>query len=139
MIRRRDFFLLAFLGIVFAFSTPVLAQTNIADVANNARIAIKSGSSKELVKYFNKKIELRLSKETLYPGKEQSEVILRDFFEANRPTNIEYTFNGSAPESQHYYYIWNLACEGNQQYRVVAYIKQINGQFLIDRLHFTPQ
>ena len=55
------------------------------DVINNGKIALKSGSSKELVKYFNDIVELSFDGEKSNYSKTQAEFVLKDFFKKYPP------------------------------------------------------
>jgi hypothetical protein len=54
-----------------------------ADIFDDIALALKTGNSKELAKYFRPRVELKVgSNEDIY-SKAQAEMILKDFFEKN--------------------------------------------------------
>lgn len=107
------------------------------DVISNARMALKTGSAKELVKYFNDIVELSFDGEKSNYSKTQAEFVLRDFFKRNPPVEFQYIHQGSSKEGLKYA-IGQYTYNGGS-YRVYILIKQFNGTFLIDTLDFSKE
>ncbi len=71
-------------------------------VIDNAKTAIKSGSSKELSSYCNKVVELNFDGDKSTYSKTQAEFVLRDFFKKYPPTDFEYIHQGASREGLRY-------------------------------------
>jgi hypothetical protein len=92
--------------------------------------AIKVGNSKVLAKYFNANVELViLDKEGVY-SKTQAELILRDFFSKNIPSNLVKRHEGKSGKEASKYVICTLTT-AKGQYRVYFVMKSNNGEFTI--------
>lgn len=92
--------------------------------------AVKSGNSKVLAKYFNSNVELViLDKEGVY-SKTQAELILRDFFSKNIPSNLIKRHEGKSGKEASKYVICSLTTSKGQ-YRVYFVMKNSNGEFTI--------
>ena len=92
--------------------------------------AIKAGNSKVLAKYFNANVELVIiDKEGVY-SKTQAELILRDFFSKNIPSNLVKRHEGKSGKEASKYVICTLTTSKGQ-YRVYFVMKNSNGEFTI--------
>ena len=60
------------------------------DVMDNISTALRAGSSKELIKYCNNNIEIKLDGKSSNYSISQAEVVLRDFFLKNPPKGFDY-------------------------------------------------
>lgn len=107
------------------------------DVTNNAKVALKTGSSKELVKYFNNIVELSFDGEKSNYSKTQAEFVLKDFFKKYPPTEFEYIHQGASKEGLKYA-IGKYTYSGGS-FRVYILVKQFNGNYLIDTLDFSKE
>lgn len=107
------------------------------ETVKNIGTAIKAGSSKELIKFCNETVEIKINGESSNYSKAQAEVILRNFFTKNPPKNFTYIHQGSAPEGLKY----NIGryTHENGAYRVVMFIKKIGDKYLIDTLNFSQE
>ncbi len=99
--------------------------------------AMKSGSSKELIKYCNETVEIKIDGESLNYSLAQAEVVLKDFFTKNPAQNFNYIHQGSSPEGLKY----NIGRYAHDKgtYRVVMFIKKIGDNYLIDTLNFSKE
>lgn len=99
--------------------------------------ALKSGSSKELIKYCNKTVEIKIDGESSNYSRTQAEVVLKNFFGKNPASNFAYIHQGSSPEGLKY----NIGkyTHENGAYRVVMFIKKIGDNYLIDTLNFSKE
>lgn len=104
------------------------------DVINEAKLAIKAGSSKELIKYFNESVELGIDGENVNYSKTQAEFVLKDFFKKYPPTDCVYIHQGSSPEGSKY--AIGKYTYANGSFRIFMLIKQVRGNYVIDRLDF---
>ncbi len=115
-------------------ATPSVGQE---DVINNARLALKTGSSKELAKYFNKMVELNIDGEKSNYSKTQAEFVLRDFFKKFPPTDFQYIHQGASREGLKY--AIGRYTYPNGSFRVYMLVKKFDGNYLIDTLDFSKQ
>lgn len=99
--------------------------------------ALKSGSSKELIKYCNRTVEIKIDGESSNYSQSQAEVVLRDFFAKNPAKSFNYIHQGSSPEGLKY----NIGKYTHEKgaYRVVMFIKKIGDNYLIDTLNFSKE
>lgn len=110
---------------------PVFSEESAILVPDGIILALKSGNSKELAKYFNANIELQiLEKENVY-SKAQAELILKDFFSKNIPGGFTKIHEGGKEGAK--YVIGNLTTSTGT-YRVYFLLKEINGASLIHEL-----
>lgn len=99
--------------------------------------AIKAGSSKELIKFCNQTVEIKINGESSNYSKAQAEVILRNFFTENSPEDFAYIHQGSSPEGLKYTIGRYTHSDG--AFRVVMFIKKIEDKYLIDTLNFSEE
>ena len=107
------------------------------DTIREIGTALKSGSSKELIKYCNNNVEIKIDGESSNYSQAQAEVVLKDFFTRNPAKNFNYIHQGSSPEGLKY----NIGryAHGKGTYRVVMFIKKIGDKYLIDTLNFSKE
>ena len=115
-------------------ATPSVGQE---DVINTARLALKTGSSKELAKYFNKMVELNIDGEKSNYSKTQAEFVLRDFFKKFPPTDFQYIHQGASREGLKY--AIGRYTYPNGSFRVYMLVKKFDSNYLIDTLDFSKQ
>ena len=114
------------------FFSPVQEET-----VKNIGTAMKAGSSKELIKFCNQTVEIKINGKSSNYSKAQAEVILRDFFSKNSPKNFTYVHQGASPEGLQY--TIGRYSHANGAYRVVMFIKKIGDKYLIDTLNFSKE
>ena len=103
----------------------------------NISTAIKAGSSKELIKYCNDNIEIKLDGNSSNYSISQAEVVLRDFFLSNPPKDFTYVHQGASPEGLKYTIGTYTIDSGT--YRVVMVIKKVKTEFKIDTINFSRE
>ena len=113
---------------------PIRAQD---DVINNVKMAMKTGSSKELSQYFGSMVELNFDGEKSSYSKSQAEFVLKDFFKKNPPVNFEYIHQGSSKQGFRYV-IGNYSIE-NSSFRIWILFKKDNERYYVDTIDFTRQ
>ncbi len=126
---RLIFMTIAWLGIV-QFS---LAQDVLVDVS----AALKAGSAKELVKFCNDVVELKIDGQSSNYSRTQAEFILKDFFKKNEASGFEYVFEGNSREGLKYA-IGTYSHKGGS-YRVYILFKKAGDALMIDTLDFTKE
>ncbi len=116
------------------FFEPVQAQ---GDVINNVRAALKAGSSKELVKYFNTTVELNFDGEKSNYSRTQAEFVLKDFFKKYPPSDFQYIHQGASKQGLTYV-IGKYSFESGS-FRVLLYIKKFEDQYMVDLIDFSKE
>lgn len=117
------------------FLIAILGLQTSDGVMKNIESAMKAGNAKELVKYFNETVELKIDGGSANYSRNQAEVVLRKFFQKNPSRGFFYIHNGSSPEGLKYA-IGQYTTQGTR-YRMVLFLKSNNGSFVIDTLRIT--
>ncbi len=91
--------------------------------------AIKTGNSKKLANYFNSSINLVILESNGVYTKKQSEIILGDFFEDNKPSGFQIIHEGEQLTSS--FVIGRLKSYSGMVFRVYFLMQQFNGQNVI--------
>lgn len=99
--------------------------------------AMKAGSSRELIKYCNDNIEIKMNGKTSNYSISQAEVVLRDFFMNNPPKGFSYIHQGASPEGLKY--TIGTYQTDSESYRVVMVIKNVNSKFKIDTINLSRE
>jgi hypothetical protein len=107
------------------------------EIMNNGKMALKTGSSKELSKYFNDIVELSIAGEKSSYNKSHAEIVLKDFFKKYPPLDFQYIHQGSSKEGLKYA-IGKYIYSGGS-FRVYILIKQFNKNYFIDTLEFSKE
>ena len=114
----------------------VLGQGEDATVSQIGT-ALKSGSSRELIKYCNETVEIKIDGQSSNYSQAQAEVVLKNFFDKNPAEGFTYIHQGSSPEGLKYNIGRYTHTSGT--YRVVMFIKKIGDNYLIDTLNFSEE
>ena len=125
--------LIAGIWVILSFSNAHSQST----VINNVRAALKTGSSKELIKSFNTTVELNFDGEKSNYSRTQAEFVLKDFFKKYPPSDFEYIHQGASQQGLTYV-IGKYTYDGGS-YRVLIYIKKINTDYLVDLIDFSRE
>ena len=121
--------LLALLFSMFILPNISMAQTDLNDAITNA---IKSGNIKEISKYFDSSISLKiLDVEDIY-SKAQAEIILKDFLVKNPVKNYSSKHSGTSKNGSQY--IIGQMNAGNKNFRTYYFIKKSAEKTLIQEL-----
>ena len=128
---------LIFLVLMLIFGTQTITFAQ-ADVIKNVRTAMKTGSSKELVKYMNNTVELTFDGEKSSYSRTQAEFILRDFFKKNPPKDFQYIHQGASKQKGLKYVIGKYTCDSGS-YRVYMLFKQFKGVYMVDLIDFSKE
>jgi len=117
------------------FSLGLSAQ-NLDEIPGGISLALKAGSSSELMKYMNENVEMViLDKEGIY-DKSQAEMILKDFFSKNPPRKFSLLHQGGKSESK--YGIGDLET-ANDSFRVYFLLKEKAGKPLIHQFRIEKE
>lgn len=123
--------------ILFSFLFLNISAHAQSDVISNVRTAMKTGSSKELTKYFNEMVELNINGSKSSYSKTQAEFVLRDFFKNNPPVDFQYVHQGASKEGIKY--AIGKYTHNDGSFRVLVLIKQIKGNYLVDLIDFSKE
>lgn len=127
-----------FLLFAFIFSISVYSESNAqSEVINNIRTALKSGSSKELVKAFNTIVELNFEGEKSNYSRSQAELVLKEFFKKYPPTDFQFIHKGASKQGLTYV-IGKYTFE-NGSFRIWILIKKIEENYLVDSIDFSKE
>lgn len=108
-----------------------------ADVVADVRETIKAGSAKELAKYLNQTVDIELNGKKESYSKAQAELILRDFFKANVPSDFSIIHKGQSKSGQPF--AIGQYKSGADNYRVFMKIKTVADQQLIHEISFSKE
>lgn len=118
------------------FFLPAVAFSRL-DVLDNIAVAIRSGNSKEVAKYFDNNVEITiLDRESTY-SRVQAEMVLRDFFSKNSVQSFDLIHRGTSGEGSSYG-IGTLKA-GSQSFRTYYFVKQKGSQPMIQEMRFEKQ
>lgn len=105
------------------FSEPD-AVTRISD-------AFKTGSSSELAKYFNPNVEMEILGEENMFSKAQAEILIKDFFNKNKPNAFKVNHQGSKAATS---FAIGVLVTTNGSFRVSIFMKNESGKTFIHQL-----
>jgi hypothetical protein len=117
--------------LVITLGLPAFAQT---DIINDIKSAMKTGNSKEIVKYFHDVVELGIISDKVDYSKTQAEFIMKDFFKKYPPTDFQYAHKGASPDGARYAMGKYLHDKGSFGFYLV--MRPVNGKYLIESLNF---
>ncbi len=135
MKKYRILVVLVILVMVSGFSQLNNTEKVQGDVLNDVRAAIKMGSSKELVKYLNNRIDLVIDGDQSSYSNTQAEFVLKDFFKKYPPSDFQYIHKGASKDGLKYA-IGKYSHESGT-FRVVLRSKKFNEKYKIYNLDFT--
>ncbi len=107
------------------------------DVIANVRMAIKTGSSKELSQYFGDVIVLNFDGEKSNYSKSQAEFVLKDFFRKYEPIDVEYIHQGDSKKG--FKYIMGKYQAENGSFRIYILFKKSETTYYVDTMDFTRE
>lgn len=107
------------------------------EVVGQISTAIKTGSSKELVKYVNNNVEINIDGKISSYSKMQAEYVFKDFFKQNPAQKFEFNHQGTSKGGLRY-------AIGKYTYKSGSYmvwlrIKEFNGKLLIYEMNFIKE
>jgi hypothetical protein len=98
--------------------------------------AMKTGNVDKMSKHFDQMIDLNVPGRNNTYSKGQGELVLKDFFAANRVKNFEVQHSGSNPSSN---FIIGTLFTSNGDYRTTVYMRQRGDKLLIQGIEFEPK
>ena len=127
-----------FLVCIFIFSISLSIEVNAqSEVINNLRSAMKTGSSKELVKNFNTMVELNFEGEKSNYSKSQAELVLKEFFKKYPSNDFQFIHQGASKQGLTYV-IGKYTFEDGS-FRVWILIKKFEDSYLVDSIDFSRE
>jgi hypothetical protein len=124
---KKPILLLLMIGIMLTIQ---LKADNYDDIA----LAVKNGNYREVARYFNVRVELKIgAAEDIY-SKSQAEIILRDFFAKNPAINFTIKHKGASAKGLPYIIGDYQSSTGN--FRTYFLFKQEGNTLFIQELHF---
>lgn len=100
--------------------------------------ALQANSAKELTRFVQNNIEIRLNREKKTYSSKQAEMVLKTFFQENPATDFEFIHDGNNNSGGIIYAIGNYISLGGT-HRVVIRAKKVGEDFKIYRLEFTKE
>ena len=107
------------------------------DIITDVRDAIKTGSSREIVKLFDNNVDMTIDGKMKNYSKAQAEFILRDFFKENPPTSFTIVHQG-ASKSGIPYAIGEFV-SGSTTFRVWIRVRKSGENFVIHQISFDEE
>ncbi|WP_310394793.1 DUF4783 domain-containing protein [Hymenobacter sp.] len=132
---KRYFFRALLLSWLFLFGTGAAhAQVdNLGAVGS----AMRNGSSRELSQYLAATVEIGFDGDKQSYNATQAEIVIKDFFAKNTPSNFEFIHQGESRE--HIQYAIGRYTGRSGTYRVFVKLKPSRGAPVIDTLDFTKE
>lgn len=103
-------------------------QTYSQDAVESIASALKAGDSAKLGKFLNRTVELEIIEDENMYSKAQAELMLKDFFSKNKPTNFIVNHQGSKAETS---FAIGILVTSKGNYRVSIFMKSENDSMLI--------
>ena len=121
------------------FSVPTRDEVSAQnqEIINDIGTTLRTGSSKELAKFFNDVIELKIDGEKENYSKTQAEVIIRNFFAKYPAENFTKIHDGNSPDGL--LYVLGKYIHSQGTHRVYMLIKPTEEGYKIDTLDLTKQ
>ena len=132
--RRIRTYLISALLLLGLTSLSLQAQDD-GDLIANVEEALKSSNSRELAKYLNDRLEIKLDNERKEYSANQAEIVLKQFFQKHPSDGTEFIHQGNS--SGGIVYAIGKYESGNSSYRVVLRAKKYKEAYKIYRLEFS--
>ncbi len=118
------------------FFTVFSVQANLNDVIDDIATCIKAANTKGLTKYFSSTVSMNLMSDEGVYSRVQAEIILREFFNKNQPTNVQYIHRlDSNPNLK--YVVLNLRT-AKESYRVSYRLTNEDNLFKVTEFRIEP-
>jgi hypothetical protein len=111
-----------------AFTATSFIKQDTQNIVESVTESIKNGNSSELAKFFNTTVELEILDDQNIYSKAQSELLLKDFFNRNKPTSFRIIHQGTKANTS--YAIGSLQTS-TSNFRVSIFMKFDNNRTLI--------
>jgi hypothetical protein len=114
----------------------MLSAQPAGSVPEGITAAIKAGNSREFARFFNTNIELVLPNVEAVYSKTQAELIIKDFFSKNPPSNFIILHQGGRESSR---YAIGTLTTSRGGYRIYFLLKMLSGEALIHQLRIEKE
>lgn len=125
------------LVLALLISIPSFAQED-DEIIVKVEESLKASSSKELIKYLNSKVEIKLDGERKEYSVNQAEIMLKQFFQQFPSSGFEFNHDGTNTSGGIIYAIGTYSSSGGS-HRVVIRAKKFKNIFKVYRLEFTKE
>lgn len=121
--------------IFFTFVASVILLSSFSSFSgiDDVVIAMKTGNTAQIIKYFDNTIEITMPEKSNSYSKSQAELVLKDFFNTNPVKAFEVIHKGENAGSQ--YCIGNLTTK-NGSFRTTIYMKQKGDRQVLQEIRF---
>lgn len=126
----------AVLVLAFFLVLPSAAQEDA--IIGKVEEALKASSAKELTKYLNDKVEIKLDGERKEYSVNQAEIMLKQFFQQYPSTGFEFIHDGDNSSGGIIYAIGTYSSSGGS-HRVVIRARKFKEVYKVYRLEFTKE
>lgn len=114
---KKSLIFIFFLSVLFVPSK-ALSPEDTTSAFNQVLASFRTGSSKELARYFDASLSLNLNGQNGYYSKAQAEIILKDFFYKFPPKDFTIQHQGGNGSTS--YYCVGTYLSGGNQFRVLV-------------------
>ncbi len=135
--KKLNFPILLIVLIISTFPSSMIVA-NYSDISEEVTQAIRTGSSRDLARYFGSNVDLAIPGNDGTYSKAQAELIMRNFFSDNRPESFEVNHKGTSRDGSPYV-IGVYYTTDNKSYRTYFLIKKLSDNYFIHHLQFELQ
>ncbi len=123
--------------LLIQISTYSVDNLQVSPVLQQIAEAFKNNEPDKIASFFNTQIELNFDDDKASYGKNQAEILLKEFMKKNPPKGFEYLHQGTAKEGR----LYAISKYKTQQHSFNIYIllKQVSGVYKIDTLDFSSE
>lgn len=119
--------------LVFSLLASISAISQ-GDIIEQVRDAIKTGSSREMVKLLNTTVDMTIDGKMKTYSKSQAEFILRDFFKKNPPNSFKVIHKGASKAGLPY--AIGEYNSNNTTYRVWIRVVKLKEEYVVNEISF---
>lgn len=119
------------LFVAMVIATSFVPQTGGQTSLDSIVEAIKAGNSSELSKHLNPTVELEILQEENIYSKAQAELLLKDFFNRNKPSAFKINHQGTKGATS---FAIGILTTSTGNFRVSIFMKSDNDKMLIHQL-----
>lgn len=123
--------------IVFAFLLIVCAPSWSQEVFNPMKNALKAGDASALARQFNQQVEVTINGKQSSYSKAQAEIVIRDFFRDNPPSDFAIMHTGSSKGGLQF--AIGKYTTGKINYSVLMRVKESGTAKLIHEISFVKE
>jgi hypothetical protein len=118
---------------IIFFTQLVFSQT---ETVKEIKTNFKANNLKEVSKYFNNSLKVRLLNEDGMYSRNQAESVLSNFMKKYPISDFQIIHQGESKEGGLHYAVCKYI-SGTQSFRVYILLKQNNGAYLVDTIDFS--